>query len=290
MYPASFEYHAAHSVDEAVALLVEHGSDAKLIAGGHSLVPLLKLRFAQPAHLVDIRRIPNLGGIREEGGTIVIGAATTHTQIERSDLLQRRLPIVAEAARQIGDPQVRNMGTIGGSLAHADPGADLPAVMLAVDASFRATGRLGARTIAARDFFVDVLTTALEPNEVLTEIRIPVGFRRSGGAYEKHRHPASGYALIGVAAFIALDGAQAIQEARIAVTGGGARAMRVEGAERALIGQAAEDSVIERAADRVGTGIEVRGDLQGSAAYKANLAVVHARRAIKRAVERASTV
>ena len=287
MYSTSFEYHAARSVDEAVALLTQHGEDARLIAGGHSLVPLLKLRFAQPAHLVDIRRIPNLAGIREDGGTIVIGATTTHAQIERSELLQKRVPILPEAARQIGDPQVRNMGTIGGSVAHADPGADFPAVMLALDASFRATGRLGARTIPARDFFVGLLTTALEPNEVLTEIRIPAGARQSGAAYEKRRHPASGYALIGVAAFIGLDGARAIHEARIAVTGGVGRAIRVEAAERALIGQAADDAVIERAAQRVGTGIEPRADLQGSAEYKAHLALVYARRAIKRAVERA---
>src|SRR5688500_16020973 len=167
MYTAPFEYHRARSVEEAVALLGKHGDDAKLLAGGHSLIPLLKLRFAQPRHLIDVRRIPNLSGIREDGEAIVIGAATTHAQVERSSVAER-LQILAEAASQIGDPLVRNMGTVGGSLAHADPGADWPAVMLALGAEFRVFGPRGARTIQADDFFLDILSTALEAAEILT--------------------------------------------------------------------------------------------------------------------------
>ena len=288
MYAAPFEYHRARSVEEAVALLGEHGDDAKLLAGGHSLIPLLKLRFAQPKHLIDVRKIPNLSGIREDGGSIVIGAATTHAQIERSSLIERTLPILAEAAHVIGDPLVRNMGTIGGSLAHADPGADFPAVMLALGAEMRAIGPRGPRTIAADDFFFDLLTTALAPNEILTEIRIPVPRAGTGGAYVKFRHPASGYALIGVAALMTRDGGGAIRDARVALTGVGTRAMRARGAEQALIGKNTDETTVADAATRVVEGLEPRADAQGSAEYKQHLAVVYARRAISLAIERAA--
>src|ERR671923_1337244 len=166
MYPASFEYHRAGSVDEAVALLGQYGEDAKLLAGGHSLIPLLKLRFARPGHLIDVRKIPGMAGVREESNAIVIGAGTTHRQLATSSVLWSRLPIVAEAAAIIGDPLVRNMGTIGGSLAHADPGADLPAVMLAGGAEIVLVGSAGRRTVNAEDFFVGLMETALRPTDV----------------------------------------------------------------------------------------------------------------------------
>ncbi len=286
MYTAPFEYHRARSVDEAVSLLGELGDDAKLLAGGHSLIPLLKLRFAQPRHLIDVRKIPNLAGIREEDGAIVIGAATTHAQVERSSVANR-LPILAEAASQIGDPLVRNAGTVGGSLAHADPGADWPAVMLALGAEFRVMGPRGSRSIQADDFFVDILTTALEPTEMLTQVRIPIPSGESGGAYAKFRHPASGYALIGVAAQIALGAGGAISEARVGVTGIGARAMRGRGTEQALAGTSGDDASIAAAARRITERIEPRADAHGSAEYKQQLATVHARRAIAKAVARA---
>lgn len=287
MYAAPFEYHRARSVEEAVSLLGQHGDDAKLLAGGHSLIPLLKLRFAQPRHLIDVRTIPNLSGIREEGGALVIGAATTHAQVERSSVAKRRLPILAEAASQIGDPLVRNVGTVGGSLAHADPGADWPAVMLALSAEFRVIGPRGARAILADDFFLDILTTALEPAEVLTEIRIPSPPASTGGAYAKFRHPASGYALIGVAAHVSLGAGKTIHDARVAVTGVGTRATRARGTEEALTGLAGEDVSVVAASRRITEGLEPRADAQGSVAYKHHLAAVYARRAIAKAIQRA---
>lgn len=288
MYAAPFEYHRARSIEEAVALLGEHGDDAKLLAGGHSLIPLLKLRFAQPKHLIDVRKIPSLSGIREEEGAIVIGATTTHAHMGRSAVIERKLPILAETAHVIGDPLVRNMGTVGGSLAHADPGADFPATMLVLGAELRAVGPRGQRTIPADDFFLDILMTALAPNEVLTEIRIPIPRPGSGGAYAKFRHPASGYALLGVAALMTRDGGGAIQHARVALTGVGTRAARARAAEQALMGKNADEAVIAEAAARAADGLEPRADAQGSADYKKHLAVVFARRAISLAVERAA--
>jgi carbon-monoxide dehydrogenase medium subunit len=288
MYTAPFEYHRARSIEEAISLLTEHGDDAKLLAGGHSLIPLLKLRFAQPGHLVDVRKIPGLAGIREEADAILIGAATTHAQVERSSVAERQLPIVAEAASQIGDPVVRNVGTLGGSLAHADPGADWPAVMLALNAEFRVSGPRGTRTIAADDFFLDILTTALQPAELLTEVRIPLPPAKSGGAYAKFRHPASGYALIGVAAQLSLGVGNTVREARVAVTGVGTRATRARATEQALVGRSANDETISRASRAVTEQLEPRGDAKGSVEYQQHLAAVYARRAIAKAIERAA--
>lgn len=287
MYSAPFEYHRARSVDEAVSLLGQHGEDAKLLAGGHSLIPLMKLRFTQPRHLIDVRRIPDLSGIRETADTLIIGATTTHSEIERSSVAGRRLSILAEAASQIGDPLVRNVGTVGGSLAHADPGADWPAVMLALGAELRVTGPRGVRTIMADDFFLDILTTALEPAEILTEIRIPIPSGKSGGAYAKFRHPASGYALIGVAAQLSLGEGNTIREARVAVTGVSTRATRARATEQALAGKEANEDNIAAASRQVVDGLEPRADSQGSVAYKQHLAAAYARRAIAKAIERA---
>lgn len=286
MYPAAFEYHRAGSVEEAVALLGKYEDDAKLLAGGHSLIPLLKLRFAQPRHLIDVRRIPGLAGIGEEEGAIVIGAATTHWMLQSSELLRRRLPIIPEAASQIGDAQVRNMGTIGGSLAHADPAADLPAVMLATGAELTAVGPGGARTIAASDFFVDLLTTALAPTEVLTRIRIPVSTSGMGSAYEKYPHPASRYALVGVAAMLTMSGGT-IARARVAVTGVGTHATREQGVEAALEGERATEAVLAAAAGRAVEGVDLRSDVHGSAEWRRGLAIAHTRRALARAAARA---
>jgi carbon-monoxide dehydrogenase medium subunit len=289
MYPAPFEYHRAGSVEEAVALLERYQEDAKLLAGGHSLLPIMKLRFAEPKHLIDIRRIPRLAGIQAADGGVAIGAVTTHGAVASSALIRSRLPILAEAAGQIGDPLVRNMGTIGGSVAHADPGADFPAVLLALEATLVATGPGGTRTIAAQDFFKGLLTTALEPNEVLTEIRIraPQGKRRVGAAYEKYPHPASRYAVVGVAALLDLSGSGAIDAARIAITGLGTRPARLAAVERALVGKAPTDAVLADAARRAGEGIELRADVRESEEYRKQLAAVYTRRALTRAAERA---
>jgi aerobic carbon-monoxide dehydrogenase medium subunit len=287
MYSAPFEYHRAGSVDEAVALLGQYGDDAKLLAGGHSLIPLLKLRFARPGHLIDVRRIPGFSGIREDGNAIVIGAGTTHRQIATSSVLWSTLPIVAEAAAIIGDPLVRNMGTIGGSLAHADPGADLPAVMLAADGELVLAGPAGRRSVKADEFFVGLLTTAMQPNEVLTEIRIPVPAARTGGAYEKFPHPASRYAVVGAAAAVRLGDASVATQVRVAVTGLGTHAFRATAVEQAIKGRAPNEAVLSTAAGRVVEGVELRADSTFDAEYRRELAAVYVKRALVRALERA---
>src|SRR2546423_970819 len=198
MIPAQFDYLTPATLDEALALLAQHADDAKILAGGHSLIPAMKLRLAQPAVLIDIGRIRDLAYIREEGEAIHIGAMTTHFQIEASDRLRDICPILPEAATQIGDAQVRNRGTLGGSLAHADPAADWPAVMIALNAEIVAIGGGGERVIAADDFFVNMLTTALEAGEILREIRIPVPAGRYGQAYAKAAHPAPGFSAVGL--------------------------------------------------------------------------------------------
>src|SRR5918912_324088 len=264
MYTAPFDYHAPASLDEALSLLREHGDDAKLLAGGHSLIPVMKLRFAQPKHVVDLRKVPGLVGIREEDGALVVGAMTTYAAVQSSDLVDRGLPVLAEAVSVIGDPLVRNMGTVGGSLAHADRGADLPALALALDAELRVRGRGGERTVNAEDFFVGLMETALRPTDVLTEVRFTIPKGRAGAAYEKHKHPASGYALVGVAAIVSL----------------GVQPTRAEPVEWALTGHEASDVLIAEAARHAGDGIEIREDLQGTRAYKANLAAVCTRRAL----------
>lgn len=282
MYPAPFEYHRPRTTDEAIQLLARYGDDAKLLAGGHSLLPLLKLRVAQPRYLIDVARIPELSGIRQAQGALVFGATTTHAEIARSPLVRTLIPILAEAAGAIGDPQVRNVGTIGGSLAHADPSADLPAVMLALDAEIIARGPLGERTIPARTFFVDLLTTALAPTEVLTRVHVPLPPSGVGGAYEKYPHPASRYAIVGVAAVIGTTGDR-ISHARVAVTGLDTRAFRANIVEDMLTGKTPDAATIEAAAAQVTAGVRLRNDLQGPVEYKADLARTFTRRALSRA-------
>jgi carbon-monoxide dehydrogenase medium subunit len=286
MYPASFEYHRAATVEEAVGLLTRYKDDAKLLAGGHSLVPMMKLRLAQPKHLIDIGRVHGLAGIREEGGHFVIGALTTHFAVESSAAVRQKCPMLSEAAALIGDPQVRNHGTIGGSVAHADPAADWPAVLLALGGELRAVGPKGARTIKVDDFFKDLFTTALGPDEVLTEIRIPAG-GHGGAAYMKHPHPASRFAVAGVAAAIALDGSGKCTGARVGITGVGSHAVRAKGVEAALTGKALDATTIAAASQKAAEGIDINADLQGSVEYKAHLTRVYTRRALERAVERA---
>jgi len=286
MYPATFEYHRVGSVEEAVGLLARYKDDAKLLAGGHSLIPMMKLRLAQPKHVVDIGRIGGLSGVREEGGTIVIGALTTHYTVESNAALKSRCAILPEAAAMIGDPQVRNLGTIGGSLAHADPAADWPAVVLALGAELRAVGPKGARTIKAEEFFKDLMTTALGPDEVLTEVRIPVPPAGTGTAYVKHPHPASRFAVVGVAALVTVTGGKC-QAARVGITGVGGTATRAKGVEAALTGKAFDTATIAAASAKASDGIEFTADLQGSEEYKAHLTRVYAKRALEAAAARA---
>jgi carbon-monoxide dehydrogenase medium subunit len=287
MYPAAFEYHTPSTVQDAISLLGRLGDDAKLLAGGHSLIPMMKLRLARPKHLVDLRKVPGLSGIREDGGTISIGALTTHYAIESSSLLKQKCPLLAEIADQIGDPQVRNMGTIGGSLAHADPAADFPAAVLALGAELVAEGPKGKRTIKADDFFKGILTTSLQPGEIMVEIRVPACGPGTGCAYAKFPHPASRFAVVGVAAVMTLDGKGACSRASVGITGAGTRAIRAKGVEAALAGKTLDAAAIRSAAEKAADGVDVQADLQGSVEYKTHLLKVHARRAIETALSRA---
>ncbi len=286
MYPVPFEYHRAGSIDEAVALLGRFGESGRLIAGGHSLLPLMKLRLAEPQHLVDIRRVPGLSGVREEGGVLVIGAATPYQVLERSPVVRARLPIVAEAAAQIGDAQVRNMGTLGGSLAHADPAADMPAVMLAVGAELVSAGPKGRRTYPVDSFFRKLFTTALGPGEVLTEIRIPLPPPGTGSAYAKFPHPASRYAIVGVGAVVTVAGGK-VSAARVAVTGVGPKAARASGTEAALAGKAPDAAAVEAAASKATDGLTPRSDARMDPDYWRALTVTFTRRALASALSRA---
>jgi carbon-monoxide dehydrogenase medium subunit len=286
MIPAQFDYVAPATLDEALALLAEHADDAKILAGGHSLIPAMKLRLAQPALLVDIGRIKDLAYVREEGGRILVGAMTTHYQLESSERLREVCPLLPECASAIGDVQVRNMGTIGGSLAHADPAADWPAAVIALGAEMVAVSARGERVISADDFFVNMLTTALQPGEVLREIRIPALPRRTGQAYLKLHHPASGFAVVGVAVSLTLDAGGKCSSAGVGVTGVAAKAYRAAGVERALVGAAPDEQAAAAAASHAADGVDLNGDIYASAEYRRHLAQVYTRRAVAEAAGR----
>lgn len=286
MIPAQFDYVRANTIDEALSLLAQN-EDAKLLAGGHSLLPAMKLRLAMPSLLVDIGRIKDLAYIREENGRIVIGAATTHYQIESSELLKTICPLLPQCAGHIGDMQVRNKGTIGGSVAHADPAGDWPAAVIALNAEMIIASKNGERSVKADDFFVDLMTTALEAGEILREIRINRSTGRTGQSYVKMHHPASGFAVVGVAANLALNGDGKCQGASIGITGVAAKAYRPAGVESALNGATLNDGTIVSAATHASDGIDVNGDLFASADYRKHLAEVYTRRAISAAMESA---
>ena len=287
MFPNDFEYDAPTTVANALAALARGGADARPLAGGQSLLPLMKLRLAQPPALVDLGRISALNYIREQGDQLHIGATTTHYQVTSSAVVQRRCPVLSEAAGLIGDPMVRNRGTIGGSLAHADPGADLPAVMLALDAELVCTSTTGTRTVRAGDFFVDLFTTALRQGELLTEIRVPVTAAGTGAAYVKFPHPATRFALTGVATRVTVANG-AIQRAAVALTGATGRALRLTAVEQALTGRPANDATVNEAAAKAAAGWEPLGDFHASEEYRQHLAQVGAARALKIAIARAT--
>jgi carbon-monoxide dehydrogenase medium subunit len=288
MIPAPFEYHAPKTLEEALRLMERHGDEAKLLAGGHSLLPLMKLRLAAPRYVVDLGRLKGLDYIRVEDGRIAIGALTTHAEIEHSLLLAAKCPLLAETAAEIGDVQVRNCGTLGGSLAHADPAADYPAALLALDAEIVAASSADARAIPVREFFVDMMTTQLRPGEIITQVRVPAREPRSGAAYAKLHQPASGFAVVGVAARVTLGKANKIEQAAIGVTGLGPKAFRAAAAERALTGKAASPKLIADAARHAADGVEPLSDLHASREYRREMATVFARRALERAVARAA--
>lgn len=285
MIPAQFDYVAPASLDEALGLLAQNPDDAKILAGGHSLIPAMKMRLAQPAMLIDIGRIKELSYIREEGGRILIGAMTTHYQLESSERLKQICPLLPECASNIGDVQVRNKGTIGGSLAHADPAADWPAAILALDAEMIAVSSNRERTVKAVDFFVDMLTSALEPGEILREIRIPIPQGKFGQAYMKVAQPASGFAVVGVAVNLKMNNS-ACEAACIGITGAAAKAYRASAVESALNGKSLDEQTISNAAARASDGADLNSDLYASADYRRHLAQVYTRRAIQAASSR----
>jgi carbon-monoxide dehydrogenase medium subunit len=286
MIPTAFEYHAPTSIGEALTLLGRCGEGAKLLAGGHSLLPALKLRLQSVEHLIDLGRIRDLCYVRSRDGTLAIGALSTHRMVESAEIVRQKCPLLAECAAQIGDMQVRNRGTIGGSLAHADPAADYPAAVLALEAEIDAARSGGKRTLRAEDFFVDMLTTALEPGEIVTEVRVPAIPKGTGAAYLKVPQPASGFAIVGVAALVSLDGAGRMSRVRVGVTGAAPKAFRARETENALTGKPPDEKVIAQAAALATQGAEPVGDLFASAEYREQLVTVFVRRAITAAIER----
>ena len=288
MISTTFEYSRATSLDDALARLRASKGGGKLVAGGHSLIPLMKLRLSEPGTLIDIARIPGLSGIRETAGGIEIGAGTVHHDVAASALLQRACPMVAEAAAAIGDPQVRNRGTLGGSLAHADPAADYPAGVLALDATVVAQGPDGSREVPIGEFFQGFMTTALDPGEIITAIRVPLAKPGTGVSYQKLANPASGYAIAGIAAVVEKAADGTIGALRLGITGVGDIAYRATAVEEALAGQQPTEEAVKAATANAVDGIEPLDDLHAPAAYRAKVACNLARRAIMTAVERAS--
>ena len=283
MIPAPFDYQVPATLEEAVSLLAADPDGAKILAGGHSLIPAMKLRLAQPQLLVDIARIKSLSYIREDGNQILIGATTTHYQLESSELLKQICPLLPACAKSIGDVQVRNKGTIGGSVAHSDPAGDWPAAVLALNADLVLVGPGGERIVKAAGFFVDLLTTDLQPGEILREIRIEKPSGRFGQAYQKVPHPASGFAVVGIAVHLAMNDDGSCKAAQIALTGVGAKAYRAQAVETALAGKNLDEQLITSAAGHVCDGVDPNADLYASGEYRCHLAQVHTRRAIQAA-------
>src|ERR1700730_10929749 len=276
MIPQQFEYSAPKTLDEALGLLAE---GAKPLAGGMSLIPMMKLRLASPEHLVDLGRIKDLNYVREEGGAIHIGATATHQDVLSSPLVRGKCPLLAETAAHSGDVQVRNMGTIGGSVAHADPAADYPAALQALEAKIVLKGAKSNRTVSADDFFVDTFTTALEPGEIVSEVIVPVDGAGTGTNYQKVLQPASGFAIVGVAVRVRKSGDK-VAMARIGVTGLSNRAFRAKEAEKALEGRVGSPAEIQAVAALVGQGVDANSDLHASADYRLHLAAVYAAKAL----------
>ncbi len=276
MYPTDFDYHRPESVSDAVKLLKEN-PEAKVLAGGHSLLPVMKLRLAMPTALIDITRLSELSGVREDGDAVVIGANTTYSELMASDVIKQKLPFLVDAADQVGDVQVRNVGTIGGACAHCDPAADFPAIVLALDAEIKTVGSSGEQTHKASDFFVDMFTPRLEPDEVITEIRLPNVADIASATYQKFAHPASGYAIVGVAGVRTSGG-----DVRLTVTGSVPITTRLTAAEGEISGKDLNEANIKAAADKAGEGLDFVGDIHASDQYRAHLTRVFTRRALEK--------
>lgn len=287
MIPQSFEYFRPATVAEAIALLHEHGDGAKILSGGQSLIPMMKVRLARPEYLIDINRLADLQYIKEEGGYLKIGGLTREADLESSSLLRSKYPIILDTAGMIADPQVRNLATIGGNLAHGDPANDHPATMLALGAEIIATGTGGERTIPITDFFLSVFTTALEHGEILTEIRIPIPPSGSGGAYFKLERKVGDFATVGVAAQVTLDGDGVCRRAGIGLTNVGATPIKAGRAEGFLVGKTFDKQQISQAAQMAAGEAEPSSDLRGPAEYKVSMIRELTKRALVRAGERA---
>jgi carbon-monoxide dehydrogenase medium subunit len=287
MIPGAFDYFAPSTLPEAIALLQQHGEDAKILAGGHSLIPLMKLRLAEPAYLIDINRIGGLAYIKEEEGELRIGALTREADLDASALVRVRYPLLADTARVIADPLVRNMATVGGNLAHADPANDHPATMLAYGARVVATGPRGERIIPITDFFVGLFATALAPDEILTEIRIPMPSSRSSGAYVKLERKVGDYATAAVAVQITLDAGGACEYAGVGLTAVDSTPIKAARAEAELRGRALDDANIRAAAQIASEECDPTADLRGSVEYKRAMVKELTKRALTKARERA---
>lgn len=287
MIPPAFDYHAPRSVSEAIGLLGNLGPDAKLLAGGHSLLPMMKLRFAQPSHLIDLNRIAELRGICEDGADVVIGAMTVENELIANPILRAKVPLLAEAPKLIADPQVRNRGTIGGDIAHGDPANDHPALSIAVDASFVLQGPKGTRQVKADDFFLGTYMTALADDEILVGIRVPAFAAGTGWAYEKLKRKTGDWATAGAAVVLRMAGG-AVTQARIALTNVGPTALRAADAEKALIGQPLTDASIDAAAQAARAICDPADDLRGDRDYKTAMAGQMVKRALRAATARCS--
>jgi carbon-monoxide dehydrogenase medium subunit len=284
MIPATFEYYSPRSLDEAVSFLTAHKNDVKILSGGQSLLPLMKMRLSKPGYIVDIGRIPGLDTIVEDGNRIVLGAMATHAQMENSQLLRSRCPLLPQTATTIADVQVRNRGTIGGSIAHADPAGDLPAAILALDAEIKAVGPNGERWVNANEFFLGLLMSVLEPDELVTAVKVPVT-KGEKTAYLKAAPRSSGFAVVGVAVRLALDGSKNCSRAAIGITGVTDKAYRAERVEKMLVGKKLDQQLIESAAAEATRNIDVIEDINGSMEYRTHLTQVYVTRAIQTALQ-----
>jgi carbon-monoxide dehydrogenase medium subunit len=287
MIPAAFEYHAPGSIKEATALLARLGDDAKVLSGGQSLIPLMKLRLSSPRHVVDINGIGGLDGVREADGFLRIGALTRESDLEASEIVRTRYPLLHDTCKVIADPLVRNLATIGGNLAHADPANDHPATMLALGAEVVAVGTKGERTIPIASFFTGPFATALRPDEIVTEIRIPAAPARSGGAYLKLERKVGDFATAAVAAYVVLAAGGTCDQVGIGLTNVGLTPIKATQAEAALKGKKPDAAAIKQAAELAAAAAQPSDDLRGSAEYKKDLVRVLTARALRRAVERA---
>ena len=287
MIPAAFEYHAPSTIDEATALLAKLGEDAKVLSGGQSLIPLMKLRLANPAHLVDINAIPGLSGIREADGFLRIGALTRESDLEESEIVRTRYPLLHDTSKVIADPIVRNLATVGGNLAHGDPANDHPATMLALGAEIVAVGPKGERRMPIATFFTGPFETGLKPDEILVEIRVPVPAARSGGAYLKLERKVGDFATAAVAVQVTLGANGACEQAGIGLTNVGLTPIKATKAEASLKGKALDESAIKQASELAAQAAEPSADLRGSVEYKKDLVRILTARALRKAAERA---